>query len=97
MSHIYKASEWESPTGQWYCNDIEDLSNGSGYWWIPARILNISLDEYVKLLINTFQVSKISYSIESNVFIFSWSNQTFMRKYKNYINKIAKNKKAYIC
>lgn len=25
MAHIYHVSEWQSPTGRWHCNDVEDL------------------------------------------------------------------------
>lgn len=87
---LYKTTEWQSPTGKWYCNNVDDLAGIGSKWWIPARILNISLEEYVLLLINTFKVDTIKYLEDGDVLIFSWNSQSAMRKYKNWINKKAK-------
>lgn len=91
MAHLFKMTEWESGAGGiWYCGDVEDLGNNSGAWWIPARMLGMSLTDYVEMLINTFKVDKISYNRETNVLIYSWKNQAAMRKYKNWINAAAR-------
>ena len=90
MKRLYKCTEWQGASGKWYCNDVEDLASVSSQWWIPARILDISLIEYVLLMWNTFKVSEISY--RNDVLIFSWDNLDYCRKYKNYINKKAREK-----
>ena len=96
MSHLYKATEWEI-CGNWYCNDTEELGTSiAGKWWVPARILEITLTDYVKMLIDDFKVDKISYNKEADVLIFSWKSQAAMRKYKNWINAQARNKRYYI-
>lgn len=96
IGKIYKATEWQSPSGRWHCNDVQDLAGGSGSWWIPCRILGIAPEEYVKLLKERFNASNISYKIETNILLFSWENQEDMRKYKNFINKKAKEVNAII-
>lgn len=90
MAHIYKMSEWQSPTGEWYCNDTEDLGHNSGAWWHPARILGIPCEEFVKLLVEQYKVTKISYNEQADVLIYSWTSQAAMRKYKNAINAAAR-------
>lgn len=91
MSHLYKVSEWcSSSSGVWYCNDIEDLAGISSRWWTPARMLNMPLDEYVTMLIKEFKVDNISYNPEANVLVFSWKSREACRKYKNWINKKAR-------
>ena len=76
MAHLFKMTEWESGAGGiWYCGDVEDLGNNSGAWWITARMLGMSLTDYVEMLINTFKVDKISYNRETNVLIYSSKNQ----------------------
>ena len=97
MSHIYSVSEWKSPTGHYHCGDMSDLANNSNAWWIPCRILEITPEDYVKMLVDKFKVDYLRYSEEHDILFFSWNNQTAMRKYKNFINKEAKEKKAYIC
>ena len=90
--HLYKATEWKGGCGNWYCSDVEDLGNWSGAWWIPARILEISLTDFVKMLINEFNVSYIHYSEEYNFLHYHWKNQADMRRYKNMINAAARKK-----
>lgn len=93
MAHLLHYEEWRSPTGDWYCNDTNDLGRSqAGFWWVPARMLGLSLDEYVNLLITKFKPDSIYYSQESNVLIYSWKKQSDMREFKRYINKMAREK-----
>lgn len=96
MAHIYHVSEWQSPTGRWHCNDVEDLGNGSGYWWIPCRILGMAPTDFILMLKETFNASDFSYSVESNVLLYSWEKQSDMRRYKNWINEMARKANAVI-
>ncbi|AXF52278.1 MAG: hypothetical protein [Caudoviricetes sp.] len=97
MAHIYSVSEWKSATGDYHCGDVSDLGNNSNAWWIPCRILGISPEEYVKMLVEQFKVDYLRYEKDSNVLFFSWKTQSSMRKYKTFINKKAKEKCAYVC
>lgn len=96
MAHLYKVTEWKGASGLWYCNDVEDLGNGSGRWWVPARMLGLSLDRYVEMLVHDFKVDKISYNEERDVLIYAWRKQADMRKYKNWINDKARKAQFYI-
>lgn len=96
MAHLLKYSEWQGSSGVWYCNDVEDLANGSGRWWIPARMLGLSLDKYVEMLIKDFKVDSILYSQEKDVLIYSWNKQADMRKFKNWLNAAARKAQFYI-
>ena len=89
--HLYRVSEWQSSgSGVWYCNDVEDLAGISSRWWTPARMLNMPLDEYVVMLVEEFKVDSISYDPEANVLVFYWKSREACRKYKNWINKKAR-------
>ena len=96
MSHLYKETEWQTATGRWMCNDTTDLSANGGKWWVPARMLQISLVDYVKLLIEKFQVDYIRYIQDADVLIFWWKSQAAMRKYKNWINAEARKRNFYV-
>ena len=61
MKTIYKMTEWQSPTGVWYVSNTQDLGHDSGAWWLPARFLNMSLDDYIKMLIDEYHVSYIKF------------------------------------
>lgn len=90
INKIYELSEWQSPSGQWHCSNVQDLANNSGRWWIPCRILKISPEQYVLLLKEKFNVSKIEYIKSCNLLMFSWDNKEDMRRYKNLINRKAR-------
>lgn len=90
MAHLYKASEWED-LGRWYVNDVTDSGVG-GKWWTPMRLLGLSPQEYIYLLKDTFHASHFYYKAQFNVLQFSFDTITDARKFKNYINKKAREK-----
>ena len=96
MSHLYKVKEWQSNSGQWYCNDVSDISSGAQNWWTPVRLLNMSLNDYVLMLINDFKVSDISYDKKANVLIFSWKDYNLCHKYVLWINRQSRNHQWFL-
>ena len=52
-AHLYKMTCWEN-AGTWHVNDVQNLCGRSAKWYTPMRILNLSIEEYVDLLLNTF-------------------------------------------
>lgn len=90
MAHLMRYTEWEGANGYWHCNDIEELGKGSGYWWFPARMLNMSPADYLKWVIDNFHPDKITHSEDCSFVGFGWKSQTQMRKYKNKINALAR-------
>lgn len=92
----YKASEWVIGN-KWYVADTSDLANDSAAWWIPARLLNLSLEEYVLMLKETYNANIDKFYPNANngksLLIFSWSNYNDAHKYLLYINRVARNQK----
>ena len=88
---LWKATEWQSETGYWHCNCVDNLAGGSSNWYLPARILGISPADFLKMLINDFKPDDIFVDKEKCLVFFSWKSQTQMRKYKNWINKKARD------
>ena len=92
MAHLLRYEEWNIGE-QWYCGDHTEFPHkGSicSLWWAPARMLNMSLDDYVKMLIEEFKVDKIKYFEDTDVLVYSWSSQSQMRIFKNWINRKAR-------
>ena len=92
MTHIYKMEEWES-CGKWRCGDVSALSAGSNKWWIPANILGLSPSEYVLELKNKYNATGFRYSTKSDVLIFHFTSLADCRKFKNYVNRRAREQK----
>ena len=93
--HILKLEEWQSGSGNWLCGDVSALAAMSNAWWYIPRLLSIPLDEYIKLLITKYHAINLHYTAKDNVLIFYFKTQSDARKFKNEINKIAREKKFY--
>lgn len=93
---LYKQTEWKS-NERWHCNCVDNLAGGSGYWWHPARIMGISPAEFLKwLLSQDFKPDFVCHNEDCSFVGWSWKSQAQMRKYKNYINKLAREKNYQI-
>lgn len=97
MSHLYKASEWQSGSGKWHCIDTSDLVGGSAMWWLPCRILDLSPADFVKMLIEKYNAN-ITWMEEKNLLLWDWDadKQLDMRKFKNMLNAVARKKQFMI-
>lgn len=95
MTHLYKASEWQSGSGRWYVNDVENLAGISGKWWVPARMLGISLTDYILLLKDTFKADIRSYNSDTDTLVFSWKNYSDAHKYTLWINQKSRAAKLW--
>lgn len=93
--HQYKVSEWESASGHWYVADTSDLANDSAAWWMPARLLNLTLEDYIDLLVNTYHATIDGFYPESNkgksLLVFHWEQYNDAHKYLLWINRMARN------
>lgn len=92
MAHLYKTTEWEDGDGTWNCGDVSHLSANSNTWWYPCNILDITPVEFVKLLMEKFNAINFHYSTKFDVLMYSFKTQSDCRKYKNFINKKAREK-----
>lgn len=94
MGHIFQMTEWES-NGKWLCGDVSALAADSNDWTYPAQILGLSLVDYVKLLIFTYK-AEVYFDSYENLLIFHFTSLEDCRKFKNYINKKAREKNFII-
>lgn len=85
---LYKMTEWES-CGKWHCNCVDHLGTNGGHWIHPARILGLTAADYVKFVIDNYNPI-VYHNDDCSLVFFSWEKQSDMRKFKNYINKKAR-------
>ncbi len=94
MSHILKFEEWyDTVTNTWHCNDVHSWRSGG--WWLAPRMLKMELDRYVIMLVQDYN-AKISYCQDKDVLLCSWKNQEDCRKFKNFINRKAREAQFYV-
>ena len=93
MKHLYKASQWQSSTGYWHVADTSSLAHNSAGWWIPPLIFNLSFEDYIIMLKEKYNVSRMSFD---TILLFSWEKEANAHKYLLDINRIARNKNFYI-
>ena len=92
--HLYKISTWESYK-RWFVNDVTNLSGVSSKWYVPMRILDISIEDYINLLIKKFNAKGLSYYAPTDFLSFYFIKETDAKKFCSHIKKIAKVKKDY--
>ena len=81
-----KISEWQGGGGAWYAADTSDLKNRSSVWWKIPRLLNIPLDDYVKMLVNEYNVDYINLT-DTGFLCFSWNSYNKCHKYVLNMNR----------
>ncbi len=98
MSHVLKLKEWQDTTtkNRWFCADVEELGKGSGYWWYPARMLEMPLTDYIALL-KEYGAEGFEFYPRSCFLYFYWADYAKVHKFVLYINKEARKRNYVIC
>lgn len=93
--HLYQMTCWQSSSGHWHVNDVKNLGGKSAKWYTPMRILNLSIEEYVNLLINTFHAKGLYYYPATDYLGFYFSTEREAKAFCSYVNKNARNRQYY--
>lgn len=96
MAHQLKYSEWQSSSGLWYCNDTSDLAGIAGKWWVPARMLGLSLTDYILLLKDQFNATIVSYNPDTDILIYHWKKYADCHRFLLWINSVARKAKYMV-
>ena len=91
--HLYQMTCWES-MGKWHVNDVKNLNGRSAKWYTPMRILNLSVEEYIALLIE-YNAKDIKYYAPTDYLGFYFPKEIYAKKFCSYVNKQAKSSNYY--
>ena len=94
MKRVWKASEWQSPTGKWHINDVSAIASGSADWIHPCNIMHMTPEEFAIWIEETFNAQDVK--LTERILLFDFLTQAEARKYKNYINAAARREKYLI-
>lgn len=94
---LYKSTEWISSSGKVHIQ-CEDLVGTGTNWITPSRILEMQVTDFILMLKNEYNANIVPYKKDGKIsFIgYSWDSLTEARKYKNMINRVAREKKFQI-
>jgi hypothetical protein len=98
---IFKMSEWESG-GTWHVANTDDLAHGSAQWWWPARMLNISLTDFILLLKDKYHAKNFQFfsyppqDKRNSLLLYSFDNYTDAHKFLLDMNREARKRKFVI-
>lgn len=87
---LYREEEWQGGSGLWYCGHTASFPKDVALWLVPARMMGISADEFLKWLITKHKPDNIYHNEDCSFVGWSWKSQAAMRKYKNEINALAR-------
>ena len=92
---LYVLKEWQS-NGHWMCEHTDSFPKNVQKWVIPARLLGVTADEFIKILIRDFEPDEIFHNEDCSFVGWWWKDQNKMRKYKNFMNKLAREQNFQI-
>lgn len=95
MNHILKLDVWEN-CDKWLCGDTSALAAGSNTWWYIPYLLGLTPVDYVQMLISDFHAIDLRYEVKYDVLIYYFRTYADVCKFKNFINKKAREKNFYI-
>ena len=98
MAHLYRTEEYEDPLHRWVvgdCNECGRKDKPTG-WYVAVRLLDISPSDYINLLVNDFNAFGFKLYNDDKFLNFYFHTQAEARKYKNWINKKARDKNFII-
>lgn len=93
---LYRLEEWQGASGVWYCEHTSSFPANVEKWVVPARVLNMSVDDFLRMLIKDFKPDVITVKKDGSFVSWGWSKQSEMRKFKNFINSEARKKNFQI-
>lgn len=89
MSQVFKLSCWQSgANNRWYCNDTALI----GKWYIPMRILNLSIEDFIEFLINKCHAHIVHYCEQTDCLIFYFNKEKDAKNFCSIVNKESKKK-----
>ena len=93
---LYVLKEWKSASELWYCEHTDSFPNGVQKWVIPARLLGVTADDFIKILIKDFQPDEIFHNEDCSFVGWGWKSQSKMREYKRFINALSRKQNFQI-
>ena len=88
--HLVQLTRWQSASGKWYVNDVKNLAGRSAKWYTPMRILNLSIEDYINLLLYTFHAKGVYYYAPTDYLSFYFSTENDAKAFCLYINRYAR-------
>lgn len=68
----------------------------SAKWYTPMRILNLTVEEYIHLLVDKFNAKALEYYAPTDFLTFGFETEREAKAFCNYINKEAR-RRNYNC
>lgn len=87
---LYNADAWQGASGRWYVNDLKSLKSKSCLWWFPIRLLDVTIDEFFEILKK--YNAKVSYSVEKEFLLYSFSTRKDACGFRDLLNKTARKR-----
>ena len=96
MKKLFRMEEWQSPGGMWHCAHTSSFPPDVDLWIIPARLLGLPLDKYIMYIKENYKSAHIHIREDGGFVSISWESLAEMRKFKNKINALARQKNLQV-
>lgn len=92
MSTLCKLEEWRAPSGIYYVNDKNHIATAANQWWFPARVLGLSIPEFVTLLHDKYKADLTLLGEDQLSYSWTIANYRHCHQFVLDYNKVARKK-----
>lgn len=89
-------TEYQDYLGRWHVANFDHVGQNSTAWYLPARVLGMSISDYVNMLLNEYHVIPIKWAEYDNgfdpVFFFRWPDYKTAHSFLLRVNREARKK-----
>ncbi len=93
-AHVLKLDWWKNGADSFYVGDINAIGQQGNQWYTPARLLGLSLERYIALLVSVFNANIQGY--DGKTLVYCFKNKNDADKFCKYINQKAKSVAFYV-
>lgn len=90
MKIEFEMDIWQSGN-KWHIANVKGVGTITNKWWFPARMLNMSLEDYLSMLV-TYKSVNLDYSIETDTLVIAFDEERDARALKKQLNTLVRQK-----
>lgn len=89
---LYQLKEYQRASGKYglICENV--LGQQGNHWHLPARVLGLTPEKFIILITTRYNATIDSFNKDKLFITYSWKTLEDARKFKNLVNRVAKQK-----
>ena len=101
MAKLYKLNDFQADSGNWHIVCVDQVGKIGNAWYFPARVLGISISDFILLLKEKYNANLIEWTEYDNsskppFLYYNWTSYKDVHKFVLDVNREARMKNFLI-